>query len=76
VAVCLFHSIGKRTERDGAIVNIPRQYVDLELFYECDSCGCYHAIAFDGDCTDEENRFTGGELDEIYGTDGWTAVQS
>jgi len=56
-------------------VNISRQYVDLELFYECRSCGCYHPVDFDGDCRDDENHFTSGELDETYGTDGWAAVQ-
>jgi hypothetical protein len=58
------------------VIYIPRQYINLELFCACESCGCYHPAEFDGDCRDDANRFIGGELDKMYGPDGWAEVQS
>lgn len=55
-------------------MQIPRQYVDLALFYSCGICGCYHPVGFDGDCREDDSRFAAGELDEQFGVDGWAEV--
>lgn len=48
--------------------------MDYPEFYDCGICGHYHPAEWDGDCRDDKNRFTGFELDEKYGTDGWEEV--
>jgi ribosomal protein L37AE/L43A len=42
------------------------------MFFLCDQCEHYHPEGFDGDCRDDDNRFTAEELDDTYGEDGWT----
>jgi hypothetical protein len=44
-------------------------------FYECGICRCYHPVEFDGDCREDSQRFTAGELDELYGGTGWNEVE-
>lgn len=43
----------------------------LPVFYPCGSCDQYHPVGWDGDCRDDANRFTGGQLDKLYGPYGW-----
>jgi len=43
-------------------------------FYECGICGHYHPIEWDGDCRDDTNRFSGNQLDDKFGQDGWEEV--
>lgn len=31
-------------------------------FYDCDICGFFHPTSFDGDCRDDDNRFTHKEI--------------
>ena len=33
------------------------------LFFECGCCGQFHPIDFEGDCRDDNNRFT---IDELF----------
>jgi hypothetical protein len=44
-------------------------------FYDCGICGCYHPVNWDGDCRDDANRFSAGQLDDMYGWDGWQEVE-
>ncbi|HEY6766622.1 MAG TPA: hypothetical protein VI386_17825 [Candidatus Sulfotelmatobacter sp.] len=46
----------------------------IPQFYECGICGHCHPILWDGDCRDDNNRFTNQELDDKYGADGWEEV--
>lgn len=43
----------------------------IPIFLDCGSCGCYHREDFRGDCRQDDERFTAGELDEMYGPAGW-----
>ena len=36
-------------------------------FYECGICGHMHPASWDGDCRDDNNRFTIMELEETFG---------
>lgn len=40
-------------------------------FYDCGICGHYHPIGWNGDCRDDDNRFTANDLDEKYGENEW-----
>lgn len=44
---------------------------EKDVFYDCGICGHYHPIDFNGDCRNDDYRFTQAELDELYGADGW-----
>ena len=44
-------------------------------FYRCACCDCYHPCWWDGDCRDDEHRFTPDQLDEKYGPFGWEDVE-
>jgi len=46
----------------------------MVYFYECGICECLHPARFDGDCRNDANRFAAGELDEKFGSDGWTVI--
>ena len=43
-------------------------------FYLCVICEHFHPVEWDGDCRDDNNRYTTDELDEKYGSDGWVEV--
>lgn len=61
-----------------ASIGLNEQTIDtseMKLFYECGGCGMYHPVLFEGDCRDDSNRFTGGELDAQLGTVGWNEVE-
>jgi hypothetical protein len=40
-------------------------------FFECPACSHFHPVGFEGDCRDDEARFTRDALDLRYGDDGW-----
>jgi hypothetical protein len=44
-------------------------------FYECGICGCWHSIAFNGDCRDDSNRCAADEIDDALGSFSWEAVE-
>jgi hypothetical protein len=48
-------------------------YSKMNKFYECGICDHYHPIDWDGDCRDDDNRFSIGDLDEKFGS-GWEEV--
>ena len=54
----------------------PQPFADPKppRFYECGCCGCWHPANWDGDCRDDANRFAADELDEMYGSFDWEAV--
>lgn len=56
----------------------PQKFTDPKpaVFYSCGGCEHYHPINWNGDCRDDANRFTGDDLDEKYGSDGWTETLS
>jgi hypothetical protein len=37
------------------------------LYYACEICGHNHPWSFNGDCRDDENRFTDEQLDTKHG---------
>jgi hypothetical protein len=43
-------------------------------FFDCGVCGAYHRHDFYGDCRDDTERLSPGNLDEIYGPDRWEEV--
>lgn len=43
-------------------------------FYECGICGHFHSTKWNGDCREDESRFTADVLDETYGKGGWVEV--
>jgi hypothetical protein len=47
----------------------------LRLFYECGCCGGYHETCFDGDCRQDDARFTEDQLDTKFGVAGWILVE-
>jgi hypothetical protein len=61
-------------QRRMTMIQMPAQYVDTPIFYECGCCCMYHPIEFDGDCREDGSRFAAGELDEMYGSTGWMEV--
>ena len=40
-------------------------------FYACEICGHSHPWNWNGDCRENESRFTDDELDAKYGQDGY-----
>lgn len=42
-------------------------------FYLCGCCEHYHPVTWDGDCRDDNNRYTTDQLDEKFGRD-WKDV--
>lgn len=44
-------------------------------FYQCGGCGHYHPFGFNGDCRNDEARHSAGELDVLWGPDGWVEVK-
>jgi hypothetical protein len=43
-------------------------------FYHCTLCWHYHPASYASDCSSDGNRFTSGQLDELYGPDGWEEI--
>lgn len=43
----------------------------MPVYYECEICGHCHPWSWNGDCRDDANRFTGDQLDEKHGQDGY-----
>lgn len=41
------------------------------VFYDCEICGALHRWEFNGDCREDEGRFSCEGLDALYGRDGW-----
>ena len=48
--------------------------VEAAIVYECEICGCYHPVEWNGDCRDDQHRYGPGELDEKYGQGNWESV--
>ena len=44
-------------------------------YYECGICGHHHPIEWDGDCREDNSRFTSGQLDNHHGAFNWTEVE-
>jgi hypothetical protein len=44
-------------------------------FYRCGICECFHPIAWNGDCREDDARFAMDELDEKHGPFGWDEVE-
>lgn len=44
-------------------------------FYDCGICGCWHSLAWNGDCRDDANRFACDEIDDALGSFNWEAVE-
>ena len=43
-------------------------------FYHCGCCDLWHPCDFDGDCRDDNSRFSTGQLDTLFpdtNNDGW-----
>lgn len=45
-------------------------------FYACGICDHYHPATWDGDCRDDQNRWTVEQLDRAFGVIGWTEVDT
>ena len=43
-------------------------------FYDCGICGHLHPVIWDGDCRDDNNRYSVDELDSEFGAFGWDEV--
>lgn len=56
-----------RRRLEGKEVNKPQ-------FYECGICGCWHNVEWNGDCRQDDARFSPDDLDEKYGPLGWDSV--
>ncbi len=41
------------------------------MYYECGICGHLHRVGFNGDCRQDDARFTNDQLDAKHGIDGW-----
>lgn len=46
----------------------------IAKFYECGICNSYHPAIWDGDCREDENRFSIDQIDALYGPYGWEEV--
>lgn len=44
-------------------------------YYRCGICECFHPLEWNGDCRDDENRFTPDELNDKHGGFGWEEVE-
>jgi hypothetical protein len=44
-------------------------------FYQCGGCGFYHSTGWNGDCREDDARFTSAFLDKQYGDDGWIEIE-
>lgn len=45
----------------------------MKNYYLCGICGHYHPADWNGDCREDQARFTGDELDRKHGN-GWVEV--
>jgi len=52
----------------------PRITTSKPMFYNCGICGYYHLTSYDGDCHNDDARWSAGELDDKHGPDGWAEV--
>lgn len=43
-------------------------------FYECGCCSHHHPANWDGDCRDDEHRYSLNRLEDEFGNDGWEEV--
>lgn len=50
-----------------------KQSVICAPYYLCGICEHYHPAAWDGDCREDQNRYTEDELDRKHGS-GWIEV--
>lgn len=41
------------------------------MYKECGICGHFHPLDFDGDCRDDETRFTAEAIDSVHGVGNW-----
>ena len=51
--------------------------IKIPEFYNCGICGHWHPIAWNGDCRDDDNRFTTHAIEANHGNegDGWREVE-
>ena len=50
---------------------VPKHKPGKIYYQNCDICGHFHPEGWDGDCRDDDTRFTDEELDLKHGKDGW-----
>lgn len=48
----------------------------MDKFYECGICGSFHAAEFNGDCRQDDARFTLDELDAKFGAFMWEEIDT
>ena len=41
------------------------------VYYDCEICGYFHPINWNGDCRDDANRFSYDQLDAKHGVNGY-----
>ncbi len=47
----------------------------IPQFYECGICSHWHNVEWDGDCREDDVRFTINDIDDKYGPYGWEEVE-
>ena len=55
---------GWNRARLGGLMN--KKEISNDVFRECGCCGMFHPIDFEGDCRDDNNRFSLDELPDDY----------
>lgn len=43
-------------------------------YYDCGICGAMHDARWDGDCRQDNARFSLGDLDDMHGESGWNEI--
>lgn len=46
----------------------------LPQYYECGICGHYHSVLWNGDCRQDDARFTLDDIWDKHRQDGWEEV--
>ena len=57
-------------DTEGCLAKVPENTNPVNgrpQFYDCGICGHYHPHSWNGDCRDDNNRFTIMELEKKYG---------
>lgn len=48
---------------------------DIPEFYECGNCSAFHSANWMGDCREDAARFFTEDLDDKYGSTGWSEIR-
>lgn len=59
---------------DVQLIDVLTPIATRAAYYACGICDHYHAVDFNGDCSADDARYTGEDLDNLHGLNEWDIV--